>query len=235
MRSRVGATIAIAVGAVVLLAAPAFAHITVDPGQATKGGSTKLTFRVPNEEDAANTVEFDVSFDQAHPIATVDVEPKPGWTVKVDKKPLATPLQTDDGQVTEAVSEISWTGGTIAPGQFDEFAVSIGPLPSDTDHLAFPAVQTYSDGTQVSWIQQTIAGQPEPDRPAPSLTLVDAPGESTSSTAGAPSTASNTASSSSSVSSKPSDSNGLAIAALLVGCVGVGLGGWAAWKARRSA
>ena len=66
------------------------------------------------------------------------------------------PLQTDNGQVTEAVSEITWTGGTIAPGQFDDFEVSVGPLPSDVDVLLFPAVQTYSDGTTVSWIQAAI-------------------------------------------------------------------------------
>src|SRR3954454_8458698 len=109
MMRRVGATIAIAVGGVVFLSAPAFAHITVDPGQAAKGAEVKLTFRVPNEEAAASTVKFDVKFDENHPMASVAVKPKPGWTSQVITKALKAPLKTDDGEVTEAVSEIVWS------------------------------------------------------------------------------------------------------------------------------
>ena len=88
MMKRVGATITIAVGAVVLLGAPALAHVSVDPEQAPKGGFTKLTFRVPNEMDSASTVKFDVKFDENHPIASVSVKPKAGWTPQVITGPL---------------------------------------------------------------------------------------------------------------------------------------------------
>ena len=45
-----------------------------------------------------------------------------------------------------------------------------------THHLSitFKVVQTYSDGTEVDWNQQTFAGQAEPQHPAPQLTLVAA-------------------------------------------------------------
>lgn len=214
MKKRLGATIAIAVGVLVLFSAPAFAHITVDPAQAAKGAEVKLTFRVPNEMATASTVKFDVKFDDNHPLATVNVQPKAGWTPQVITKPLKAPLQTDDGQVTQAVSEIVWTGGTIGPGQFDEFSVIAGPLPTDVDVLLFPSVQTYSDGTEVSWIQQTFAGQPEPDHPAPEVKLL--------------STTVSKKSSSSSNNTKT-----LAIAAFVVGLAGVGIGGWAWLNVRR--
>jgi uncharacterized protein YcnI len=215
MKKRLAAAAALGVAVLLMTAAPALAHVTVDPSSATKGGFTKLSIRVPNEMDAANTVKVDVKFDENHPLASVSVKPKAGWTPQVIKKKLATPLQTDDGQVTEAVSEIVWSGGTIAPGQFDEFEVSVGPLPSDIDVLLFPTIQTYSDGTEVSWIQQAFDGQPEPDHPAPALHLVAAAGSKQKS------------------SSSTNNTKNLAIAAFVIGSAGLGIGGWAWWNVRR--
>ena len=60
-------------------------------------------------------------------------------------------------------------GGGIRPGEFQEFALSGGPFP-DSAQLTFPTVQTYSDGTEAAWIEPTVEGQAEPQRPAPVLT-----------------------------------------------------------------
>src|SRR6185295_7955165 len=125
-------SVGLAAAAILMLTAlPAFAHVTVNPNEAEKGGFTKLTFRVPNEETSANTIKIDVKFPTDHPIASVSVKPKAGWTYQATTSPLATPITTDDGTLTEAVSEIVWSGGTIKPGEFDEFEVSVGPLPDD--------------------------------------------------------------------------------------------------------
>jgi periplasmic copper chaperone A len=157
-----------------LSAGAAWAHVTIQPPTAVQGSFSKLTFRVPNEESSADTTQLEVQFPPDHPIPSVSVQPKDGWTYKVTTTKLAQPLQTDDGQVTEAVSDILWTGGTIKPGEFDEFSVSAGPLPTNVDSLEFKAVQTYSDGDVVRWIQDTPPGGPEPEHPAPVLTLVKA-------------------------------------------------------------
>jgi uncharacterized protein YcnI len=97
----------------------------------------------------------------------------PGWDVAVDTTTLSKPVKSDDGGVTEAVSKITWTAtaGGLAPGQFDLFTVSAGPLPTKTDKMTFKAIQTYDDGEVVSWIQRTVKGAPEPDHPAPTLIL----------------------------------------------------------------
>src|SRR4051812_21377090 len=174
MRKRLAAAMAVGVAVLTLGAAPALAHIVVSPSEATKGSFTRLAFQVPNESETADTVKVDVQFSTDHPIASVSVQPKTGWTVDVKKTTLASPLETDDGEATEAVSEIVWSGGKIGPGEFDEFVVSAGPLPSDAEVLVFPTIQTYSDGTESKWIQQTFAGQPEPDSPAPQLALTSA-------------------------------------------------------------
>lgn len=175
-RVRLVVLAAMAVALVMLVAAPAGAHVSITPSSAPKGGFSVLSFNVPNEEPAANTVKLEVTVPTKHPIAFVSYQPMPGWTVEVAKTTLAKPVKTDDGEVTEAVSKITWTAtaGGLAPGQFDLFTISAGPLPTKTGTLTFKAVQTYDNGEVVSWIQQTVKGAPEPERPAPTLTLTTA-------------------------------------------------------------
>jgi periplasmic copper chaperone A len=160
------------------LALPASAHVTVNSDHAVKGGYATLTFKVPTEEDNANTTKLEVDFPADHPFASVSTQQKSGWDIAVVKATLATPLTNDDGQqVTERVATIIWTAknsdAAIHPDQFDTFPISVGPLPTDTDTLTFKALQTYSNGDVVRWIEQSAPGGPEPEHPAPSITLAD--------------------------------------------------------------
>jgi uncharacterized protein YcnI len=185
---RAGVVVAGCAAAVLALAVPAAAHVTVNPDTAQQGGFTKLTFRVPNEEDSAVTNKVEVDVPQDTPIASISVKPIDGWTVVVTKSKLATPLKDDDGnEISEAVSKIVWTatGPGIKPGEFQEFDLSAGPLP-DADQVVFKALQTYSNGDIVRWIDETKAGQPEPDHPAPTLKLTKGSADDTSTTVTAP-------------------------------------------------
>jgi uncharacterized protein len=157
--------------ALVLPATSAFAHVTVNPREATQGGYAKLAFRVPNERDGVNTTKVEVNFPTDHPLASVSVRHSEGWAYTVQKTKLTTPIKTDDGEISEGVSKITWMGGAIKPGEFDEFEVSVGPLPDDVDSLTFKALQTYSDGDVVRWIEEAAPGGGEVDRPAPVLKL----------------------------------------------------------------
>ena len=151
-------------------------HVVVSAPGATQGGYSVLTFRVPTESDTASTVGVKVQLPTDEPLASVSVQPKDGWIYTVTKSTLATPITTDDGQVTDAISEIDWTatGGGIAPGEFDQFLVSVGPLP-DVPTMTFKAIQHYSDNTDVAWIEEPAAGSTaEPEHPAPTLTLAAA-------------------------------------------------------------
>jgi periplasmic copper chaperone A len=166
-------------GALALLgfAGTAFAHVTAQPGSATAGGYTKVSFRAPDERDNAATVKLEVFLPPEHPIPSVAVQPLPGWNATVEKTTLAHPITTDDGQVTQAVSKITWSGGRIEPDQFQDFNVSMGPLPTDTGLLVFKALQTYDNGEVVRWIDQPARpGQPEPEHPAPAVHLIPAAG-----------------------------------------------------------
>jgi uncharacterized protein YcnI len=203
--------------AVLGFAGAAAAHVVVTPDQATAGSYARLAFRVPTESDTLSTTKVQVFLDTTHPFASVLTQPLPGWTVTTATTKLATPIKTDDGDtVTEAVSQITWTASSpataIKPGQFLEFPVSVGPLPDNVDKLAFKALQTYSDGSVTRWIDDTPAGGPEPEHPAPVLAIAKA-------TAGdAPAAAAPVAASAAPVAAK---SNG---GALALGGVGAGLG-----------
>jgi periplasmic copper chaperone A len=164
----------VAAAAVLLLAGPALAHISVTPDSALAGSAAVLTFHVPNEEAHADTTKVDVQVPTAHPIAQLLVKPVPGWTISVRTVTLAKPITTDDGQFTQAVSEVIWSGGRIVPGQFQDFTVSADPLPAGVSQLAFKAIQTYSNGDVVRWIDLPQPGQPAPDHPAPVLRLTTA-------------------------------------------------------------
>ncbi len=168
----VGAVCAVAL---LILAGVASAHVTVNPRTAEQGGFTKVAFRVPNERDTASTTQLEINFPAEHPIAFVSTRAVPGWTSTVQKTALATPITTEEGgQITQTVSKITWTGGRIAPGTFEEFDVSLGPLPTDTDQLVFKALQTYDNGEVVRWIDTAPPGAAEPEHPAPVLKLTPA-------------------------------------------------------------
>jgi uncharacterized protein len=239
------ATVAAFAGAAVLLAAvPAFAHVTVTPDTAPKGAYSTLSFQVPNEQDNASTVKVELSLPTDHPIASVSVEPVPGWTAQVTTAKLATPMKTDDGTVDQAVTKITWSGGQITPGQFQRFPVSVGPLPSDTGSLSFKALQTYSNGNIVRWIEIPQPGQPEPQNPAPTLQLtaaVPAGGTAATGTA-APAPAAdpgNAAAAAASTVGSGSSSDGtaraLGIVGIAVGALGVGFGVFAGQRRKPAA
>ncbi|SCE50719.1 Uncharacterized protein YcnI [Streptomyces sp. DvalAA-14] len=239
MRGRAATVAALAGSAVLLAAVPAFAHVTVTPDTAQKGAYSTVSFKVPDEEDHANTTKVEVNLPTDHPIASVSIQPVPGWTAQVTTTKLATPMKTDDGTVDQAVSKITWSGGKIAPGQFQQFPVSLGPLPADADSLSFKALQTYDNGDIVRWIEIPQAGQPEPQNPAPTLKLTaadpadGAPGTAGSgaATAGTPAAApaadpsgSQAASSAASTSTSDGTARALGIVGIVVGVIGVGFG-----------
>jgi uncharacterized protein YcnI len=171
-RKTLVAVAALAIGA---LAAPASAHVTVNPREATKGGFAKLAFRVPNERPDSGTTKLEVSFPVDHPLAHLNVRPVAGWTYKIERQKLATPIKSGEPgeeDVTDYISKITWEGGTIAPNEFQEFEISGGPLPADVDQITFKAVQTYASGEVVRWIEEATPGGEEPEHPAPVLKLV---------------------------------------------------------------
>ena len=166
---------------VVLPATAASAHVTIEPPSAPKGTDAVISFVVPNEMENANTTQVQVVFPTDHLIPDASTQPVAGWTPRSQMAHSDKPLQTDHGTTNDYVQSITWSGGSIPPGQFQEFAIALG-LPDDASSLTFKALQTYSNGQIVRWIETRGAGQPEPENPAPVLQLTSANGDTSAAT-----------------------------------------------------
>ena len=95
-----------------------------------------------------------------------------GWKRTVKMAQLDEPIDVEGEQVTEKVDTVTWSGGTIRPGEFQELGVSFRTPEEPGVELAFPAVQTYSGGEVVRWI-----GPADADSPAPRVAITEAPAE----------------------------------------------------------
>jgi periplasmic copper chaperone A len=212
--------------------ATAAAHVTVQPNSAPAGGFARIDVRVPNERDDAGTVKVDVQMPPGFVFASY--EPVPGWSVKITKEKLDQPIEVEGLELSEQIDRITWTGdpdrgGIIEPGQFQDFGLSVGmPDGEPGSKLTFKALQEYEGGEVVRWI-----GPEDADEPAPTVTLTaaasggghGAPGSSAGAPASAPAPAA--------TDDDGGGSDGLAIAALVVGALGLLAGGAGLLVARR--
>jgi uncharacterized protein YcnI len=221
----IGGTATVLVGG---LAGPALAHVSVSSPNPAQGSFTVLTFRVPNETEDTNSTGLKIQLPTDQPFGSVSVKPKAGWTYTAQKTKLATPITTDDGQQTETVSVVEWKasgGAAIKPGEFDEFQLSVGPLPK-ADQLVFKAIQTYSDNKTVDWIDEAAPGSTEePEHPAPVLKLTAAAPEGAAAPAtAAPSVTAAPAATDAASSGSVVGAYVIGIAGLLAGLAGLALG-----------
>jgi len=234
---RLGAVLFLAAGVAVLGAGTASAHVTakVLGEPAEQGGYPKVTFRVPNEEDAAGTVKVAVTLPQDTPVPSARTTPIAGWTAKVDMITLAKPVTVNDAEVTEAVNTVTWTanpGVRINPGEFGEFEVVLAPLPDNTDQFVMPTVQTYDDGKVVAW-EEPPAEDGEPEHPAPVLDLAPASGDHHGGPAAAGEESHGSTEDSAAAAGTDDTARWLGGAGLVVGALGLGLGAGATLRARR--
>jgi uncharacterized protein len=224
--------------ACLLIPAAAQAHVSVHPNTVPEGAFATLNVRVPGEEENAYAYKVDTQFPPG--LTDVAIQNVPGWTAKVAKKKLAKPIETDDGPVTEEISQVIWAGdksvdGRLDNGTFMQFPLSIAmPEGIAGKSLAFKTLEYYSNGNVVHWI-----GSPSAEFPAPTVNvtakggvLQDVAGGEAGPTPGeVPGSEATTATTSSSGGA----SKGLGIAALVLGALGLIAGGAALARTRRGA
>jgi uncharacterized protein len=217
------------------LAAPAAAHVTVDPPSAPKGATVRLSFLVPNEEPKATVTKLQILFPTPPetPIPGVAVGQKPGWTSKVTKKHLAKAIVSPDGTITDVVSEIDWVASTptaaVKPGEFGEFTIDADGLPADESAVVFKAIQTYSNGAVTRWIDPVTPNGPEAVHPTPILELTGPAGATT------PTTSSPGATPIVSTTTKDNSARALGIIGIAVGAVALLFATGALMRRRRAA
>lgn len=240
MGKRIVVTTALVGAIVCALAAPAFAHVSIDPSSAPQGSTVKLAFVVPNEEPTAKVTEVQIAFPAPPqtPISTVSVEAKPGWSVKVTTQKLATPITTDDGSISDIVRLIDWKAKTpadgIAPAQFGEFVINADGLPANENEVVFKAIQTYSDGTVVRWIDPVTAGGPAAEHPTPILELTAPAGTATPTTIASGSASGSSRTTIVATSTQDNSARALAILGVVLGAIALILATGALMKRRRA-
>jgi periplasmic copper chaperone A len=230
-------------GGTLLVPAAAQAHISLHPNTIPAGAFATLDVRVPGEQEGAYVEKVDVLFPQG--FTGVDYENVPGWSTRVIEAKLATPIKEDGETIDTEVSQIvwTWTGplGKVNNGQFINFPLSLA-IPADATGkaLEFRTVQTYSNGQVVHWIEPSLTAE----HPSPRINVTakggaieDIAGDEAGPEAGqgagaaqAPATPAVVKATSSTGASK-----GLAVAALILGALGLLAGVGALAKARRDA
>lgn len=155
--------------AALALPASASAHVVFDQRVATAGGYYTGFLRVTHGCGDSPTVSVRVDIPAG--VVSARPQPKPGWTLKIDRVPLATPIKGEGGAaITTRVTAITWTG-KLPPDEFDQFGLSL-KLPDAAGPLYFPTTQRCATGVN-AWT--AIPASPEQwhatPSPAPMLML----------------------------------------------------------------
>jgi len=218
-RSR-GALAGVVLAVALLAPGAAQAHISVHPNTVPAGAYATLDVRVPGEQAGAHVTKVDTLLPSG--FTSVDYQNVPGWSVRVLQTRLSRPIQTPDGPVNQEVSQIiwTWTGplGRVDNGQFIDFPLSVA-IPSNAAGrtLSFKTLQYYSNGQIVRWIESSLT---DPN-PAPTINVTARGGviEDVAGAEAGPAPGQTGASG-----STGGASQGLAIAALIVGALGLAAG-----------
>ena len=97
-------------------------------------------------------------------IISASFQPVPGWERSIEMEPLDEPIEDEGEQITEHIASVTWTGGRIRPGEFEEFGVSFRVPETPGEDLVVPALQTYSNGEVVRWVEAARLRGARPDR-----------------------------------------------------------------------
>ena len=208
MTRRAGGMALLSAAALALLAAgPAQAHIQVTPQRVAPDDAVIFTVLVPGEKPSAETTRVEVKVPAGVlPYSFAEV---PGWNRRLTRAK------------DNSVATIVWTGTLPADG-FVELPF-LAATPPEPGELEWKSLQTYSNGEVVRWI-----GSPDSAEPAP-LTVVDAAaprlnagGESATGATG-PEGAPRTSEAEASSDGADWVARGLALAAVLLAGVAVGI------------
>ena len=118
----------------------AYGHVTISPTESGYGDRESYTMRVPTERDSS-TIRIEAEFPDR--LTVSDLEAKDGWTVE--------PITNTEGRIVGAV----WSGGSIAPGQAQEFSFTAFNPAFDVT-LMWEILQVHADGSTVEWAPEVV-------------------------------------------------------------------------------
>lgn len=216
----------LAVVALIALVTPAAAaaHVTVSPEEASADGYAMLDFTVPHGCDAAPTTG--ISIQMPPQVVSATPEEVPGWNVRTKEGKLPQPAEQHGETITEGVRQVTWDGGSLPDAHLQRFGLSVALAGEPGESVPFKVVQECAGGAETAWVQVASPDGPEPEHPAPAVVLTA--GDEHGHAAGQPVDQSGT-----STGSGDDSGNGIAVAALIAGVLGLIFGGVALLRTRR--
>ena len=229
--TRLGAPFAAAAVVTMIAAAPASAHVTVSPSDATAGAFTVLTVSVPHGCDGSPTTRIEMQIPEQ--ILSVTPTRNPFYEVETKVAELDEPVTDGDGnEVTERISSVVYTADQPLPdGMRDSFELSFQVPDAAGETLTFPTVQTCAEG-ETAWIEVPEEGEDAEalEHPAPAFEVL--PAEESGSEAAA---TSDDSVQEASAETTDDGSDPLSWVALGVGALGLVVGGTALARSRKTA
>lgn len=202
--------------------AAAAAHVTIAPAEAPADDYQYVQFSVGHGCDGSPTTRLRIRIPENVPSATPQVVP--GWEVTTKTGPKDE-FELHGETITEGPSELVWTATDepLPDDRLQLFGASLRLPAQPGETIYFPAIQECERG-KTRWIQIPAEGQSPDDleEPAPALTLIAAQGGHGAEAAKAGTD-----------DADDSGSDGLAVAAVIVGGLGLLTGGAALVRARR--
>jgi uncharacterized protein YcnI len=130
MKFSAWSSLSISVFSALALAAPAAAHLSVNPSRVHTGQLADVTFSVPNVGDAAGIDHVTLGIPADFQLD--DAEAKPGWT------------QSRTGQA------ITWSGGRIPRDQYATFSIR-GTAPAKVETVLFNVLVGDRTGKSITY------------------------------------------------------------------------------------
>jgi periplasmic copper chaperone A len=135
-----------------------FGHVVLAEPTAQANASYRATFRVGHGCDGSPITAFKVTipvgFRGSKPM------PKPGWVLSIKVEKLAKPYTSYGKEVTQDVTEISWTATSkdywLQDAHYDEFVLR-GTTPSEVGPVWFAVLQTCEAGS-INWADLPATG-----------------------------------------------------------------------------
>lgn len=148
------------------------AHVAALPDDAEASSFNAISFWVG--EGCAGSPTTAVRIEVPKDVKIIKPQPKPGWTLELEKEPLAKPIIGEGGLIEERLSAIVWRGGAVPDEQVEEFVVLL-QTPAKAGPVYFPAIQTCERGEN-RWVEVPAADTAAKgmSRPAPVLKVTPA-------------------------------------------------------------
>ena len=158
--------------AALLVASSVSGHTVINEGEAVAGELTFITLRVTHGCGTSPTTSFRVQIPDG--VTRVTVRYLSDWKITKTMRKLDTPFKNEDGtMVTETISEVTWSGGSLPDGYYGEFQLRAMMPKEPGKMLYFKSIQGCAKG-EIRWIEVAKPGDPPMSvkEPAPFIKLI---------------------------------------------------------------